>query len=98
MAKKDKQELSPYHEKKNFNFSHILYQKNDYVATLTINRPEVLNCMKFSDDVQAEDIEICELVQRGLSSRSYDKGRFSVKRENAVYHFQCLLKQAFSAA
>jgi len=54
--------------------------------------------MKFSDDVQAEDIEICELVQRGLSSRSYDKGRFSVKRENAVYHFQCLLKQAFSAA
>jgi choline monooxygenase len=49
--------------------------------------------IRFSDDVQAEDIEICELVQRGLSSSAYDKGRFSVKRENAVHHFQSLLKR-----
>jgi choline monooxygenase len=54
--------------------------------------------LAFSDSVQEEDIEICELVQRGVSSRSYDRGRFSVKRENAVYHFQCLLKQAFRDA
>lgn len=51
--------------------------------------------IRFSDIVQAEDIEICELVQRGLSSRAYDKGRFSVKRENAVHHFQNLLRRAF---
>lgn len=53
--------------------------------------------LRFSDEVQAEDIEICELVQRGLNSSAYDRGRFSVKRENAVYHFQCLLKQALKS-
>lgn len=45
----------------------------------------------FSDQVQKEDIEICELVQRGLQSRSYSQGRFSVKRENGVHHFHRLL-------
>ena len=32
-----------------------------------------------------------ETVQRGLKSRSYDQGRFSVKRENGVHHFQTLV-------
>jgi len=50
----------------------------------------------FSHLVQLEDIEICELVQRGVQSRSYNKGRFSVKRENAVHHFQSLLKKTFA--
>lgn len=45
----------------------------------------------FSDQVQKEDIEICEIVQKGLRSRAYDKGRFSVKRENGVHHFHTLL-------
>lgn len=48
--------------------------------------------INFSELVQQEDIEICELVQRGLHSSAYDRGRFSVKRENGVYHFQSLLK------
>lgn len=52
--------------------------------------------IRFSELVQQEDIKICELVQRGLNSSAYDRGRFSVKRENAVYHFQCLLKRMFS--
>lgn len=49
----------------------------------------------YSQKIQEEDIEICELVQRGLQSRAYDKGRFSVKREQGVYHFQSLLKNVF---
>jgi len=49
----------------------------------------------FSDKVQREDAEICERVQRGLSSRAYDKGRFSVRFEEGVYHFQKLLKRAY---
>src|SRR5262249_48965812 len=36
--------------------------------------------LAFSDLVQKEDIFICEAVQRGLASRSYDRGRFSVER------------------
>lgn len=50
-----------------------------------------------SDRVQQEDIEICEHVQRGLASRAYDRGRFSVEMETAVYHFQCLLKKTYRA-
>src|SRR2546428_63188 len=49
----------------------------------------------FSDTVQREDAEICERVQRGLGSRAYDKGRFSVRFEEGVYHFQKLLKNAY---
>jgi choline monooxygenase len=45
----------------------------------------------FSDEIQQEDIKICENVQRGLQSRAYNQGRFSVKRENGVHHFHLLL-------
>ena len=48
----------------------------------------------FSDEIQHEDIAICEQVQRGLKSRAYDRGRFSAKRENGVYHFQQLVREA----
>jgi choline monooxygenase len=47
----------------------------------------------FSDQIQQEDIVLCEQVQRGLRSRAYDTGRFSVKRENGVYHFQSLIRE-----
>ncbi len=46
-----------------------------------------------SDEIQQEDIRICESVQRGLLSRSYSQGRFSVKRENGVHHFHGLLAE-----
>jgi len=45
----------------------------------------------FSDGIQEEDIMICEAVQRGLASGAYDRGRFSVLRENGVHHFQSLV-------
>ena len=47
----------------------------------------------FSDEIQAEDIEICESVQKNLHSRVYDRGRYSVKRENGVHHFHSLLHE-----
>jgi choline monooxygenase len=47
----------------------------------------------FSDTVQAEDMHICEAVQRGLQSTTYDRGRYSVKRENGVHHFHGLLAE-----
>lgn len=49
----------------------------------------------FSDEVQQEDIRICEHVQRGLRSRAYDRGRFSVDQEVAVHHFQGLLRERY---
>jgi choline monooxygenase len=47
----------------------------------------------FSDQIQQEDIVLCEQVQRGLRSRAYDSGRFSALRENGVYHFQNLVRE-----
>jgi choline monooxygenase len=41
--------------------------------------------------IQEEDIGVCEEVQRGLKSRSYETGRFSVRREAGGYHFHRLL-------
>jgi len=44
-----------------------------------------------ADRIQAEDVGICEDVQRGLRSRSFDTGRYSVRREAGVHQFHCLL-------
>jgi choline monooxygenase len=53
--------------------------------------------VEFSDGIQLEDIDICERVQKGLASGAYDRGRFSVKRENGVHHFQSLVHRFLSA-
>lgn len=52
----------------------------------------------FSDEVQAEDVTICEDVQRGLASGSYEAGRLNPLRENAVHHFHELLRRAYRGA
>ena len=46
---------------------------------------------RFSHEIQVEDIQLCEDVWRNMNSGAYDRGRFSVKRENGVHHFQGLL-------
>ena len=51
----------------------------------------IQRAVAFSDQVQQEDIGLCENVQRGLCSATYDRGRYSVKRENGVHHFHMLL-------
>jgi choline monooxygenase len=48
--------------------------------------------LEASDDVQQEDVAICESVQRGVSSRSYDTGRYA-RSETGMYHFHRLLAQ-----
>ncbi len=49
----------------------------------------------FSDEVQHEDVMICEAVQKGLNSGSYDKGRLCMKRESALLHFQQMVRKAY---
>ena len=51
----------------------------------------IQKAVAFSDEVQQEDIGLCENVQKGLQSSTYDRGRYSVKRENGVHHFHLLL-------
>lgn len=48
---------------------------------------------EFSDEVQLEDVAICELVQKGLNSGSYQAGPLCTKRESGVLHFQNLIRK-----
>ena len=50
----------------------------------------------FSDEVQIEDVTICEAVQKGLASGFYEAGRLCPKRESGVWHFQNLLRAAYT--
>jgi choline monooxygenase len=58
----------------------------------------VRKAVEFSDQVQQEDIGLCESVQRGLRSSTYDRGRYSVRRENGVHHFHMLLGEFLERA
>jgi choline monooxygenase len=59
--------------------------------TSEANMPYVRQSMGVSELVQQEDIVICDGVQRGLSSRAYQAGRLSVRREAGEHLFHRLL-------
>ena len=59
--------------------------------TSEANMPYVRESMGVSELVQQEDIVICDGVQRGLSSRAYQAGRLSVRREAGEHLFHRLL-------
>lgn len=52
---------------------------------------------EFADRVQAEDVAICEAVQRGLASGSYDSGPLNPAQESGVCRFHELLRAAYRA-
>ena len=43
------------------------------------------------DKVEIEDQEIVEATQRGVLSKSYERGRYSPKMETGVHHFHRIL-------
>ena len=69
------------------------YYSDDPAALARADRDE-----QFSDEIQQEDISICEAVQKGLTSGAYEPGRLCPKREGGVWHFQNLMRQAYAAA
>jgi choline monooxygenase len=52
--------------------------------------------VEFSDQIQIEDVGICETVQKNLRSRSYSRGRFSVKQEKGVHAFHRMYGEAMA--
>jgi choline monooxygenase len=50
-----------------------------------------LESIAVSEQIQQEDVAICESVQRGLKSRAYGAGRLSVRREAGEHLFHRLL-------
>lgn len=64
-------------------------------AASDAGRKMIAEDLRFSDEVQQEDIAICERVQQGLESGSYRAGRISPKRESGLHHFQELVRRAY---
>jgi choline monooxygenase len=58
-----------------------------YVPEQDLNSRTARDATAFSDQVQIEDMAICETVQKNLHSRSYERGRYSVKQEKGVHAF-----------
>lgn len=54
-------------------------------------RRHIDESIRVSDEIQAEDVSICERVQEGLTSPAYLPGRLSVQREAGIHHFQTTL-------
>ncbi len=83
-----------------FNFQRINYKKQDYVATITINRPEVLNCFDMLtlkelgnafEDVMHDD-KIAVAVVTGAGERAFCTGAdlkeqedYMLKKPNNYY-------------
>jgi choline monooxygenase len=58
-----------------------------YLLEKDHSSPAAKASVEFSDQIQIEDVGICEIVQKNLRSRSYSRGRFSVKQEKGVHAF-----------
>ena len=58
--------------------------------------PEAATMVAFIDQVQQEDIILCESVQRGLNSGFYQQGKLVIRYENAIQHFQRLIFDALT--
>lgn len=75
-----------------FDFRRIVYQKKNYVATVTINRPDVLNCFDLLAlkemgqaflDVASDD-EIAVLVVTGAGERAFCTGADLKEQEERI--------------
>lgn len=75
-----------------FNFQRILYSKHNYVATITINRPEVLNCFDMPtmrelsqcfQDVMVDD-NIAVAVITGTGERAFCTGADLKEQEEFI--------------
>ena len=57
---------------------------------------EAAPMVAFIDQVQREDVLICESVQRGLNSGFYDQGRLMIQYEKGIQHFERLVVEALT--
>jgi len=69
----------------------------EYCFVDAVGAEEERDFVKFIDQVQQEDIVLCESVQRGLRSGFFDQGRLMLSRENGLRHFQKLVHRSIAA-
>jgi len=58
-----------------------------YLPDKELHSKAARDSVEFSHQIQLEDVAICERVQKNLHSRSYERGRYSVKQERGVHAF-----------
>jgi len=58
-----------------------------YVPEKDLESKLARDSVEFSHQIQIEDVAICETVQRNLHSRSYERGRYSVRHERGLHAF-----------
>ena len=77
-----------------FHFQRILYSKKEYIATITINRPEVLNCfdtitlkeMACAIEDTTWDDSIAVVVFTGAGDRAFCTGADLREQEDRILH------------
>ena len=79
--------LSPHGPERTIESSTLFTHKD--APTASVDAPEVLDGMfRFWDNVNTEDISICEKAQLGTGSLPYTGGRFSFRFEEPLHRFQ----------
>ena len=68
-----------------------------YLPEKDLGSEAARKALAFSDEIQAEDVSICEIVQKNLHSRSYHSGRYSVKQEKGVHAFHQMYREFMPA-
>jgi phenylpropionate dioxygenase-like ring-hydroxylating dioxygenase large terminal subunit len=68
----------------------------DYCFVDEVGAEEERDFVRFIDQVQEEDVVLCESVQRGLRTGYLEHGRLMLAREHALRHFQRLVARALA--
>jgi choline monooxygenase len=63
----------------------------EYCFVDAVSEAEERDFVRFIDQVQEEDVVLCESVQRGLRSGYFGQGRLLLSREATLRHFQKLV-------
>jgi choline monooxygenase len=63
----------------------------EYCFVEAVSKSEEDDFVRFINQVQEEDIVLCESVQRGLSTGFFERGKLMLHREKALRHFQKLV-------
>ena len=69
----------------------------EYCFADEVSAQEEQDFVRFIDQVQEEDVVLCESVQRGMRSRFFERGRLMLNREQALQHFQQLVHRELSS-
>jgi choline monooxygenase len=69
-----------------------------YLPDKDLASPTAKASVEFSDQIQIEDVAICEKVQRNLRSRSYSRGRYSARQEKGVHAFHRMYAELMQRA